>query len=53
MENTLEFDLTITADRSLDTGLKFYEAEVAKEGFAVDFGYVEAFPNDNPAHEKY
>ena len=53
VENTLKFDLTITADRSLEDGLIFREVEVAKKLFEVDFGYVQAFPGEDPTHEKY
>lgn len=53
VEKTLPFDLTITADRSLEDGPIFHEVEVAKRRFEVDFGYVEAFPNEDPTHEKY
>lgn len=52
-EKTLPFDLTITADRSLEEGPIFHEVEVTKKRFEVDFGYVEAFPNEDPTHEKY
>lgn len=52
-EKTLTFKLTITADRSLDDGLDFHEVEVARTPFEVHFGYVEAFPNEDPTHEKY
>ncbi|WP_372097752.1 PIN domain-containing protein [Tistrella mobilis] len=53
VEKTLPFELTITADRSLEDGPVFHEVEVAKKRFEVDFGYVEAFPNEDPTHEKY
>ncbi len=53
VERTLPFELTITADRSLEDGPVFHEVEVAKKRFEVDFGYVEAFPNEDPTHEKY
>lgn len=53
VEKTLPFDLTITADRSLEHGPVFHEVEVTKKRFEVDFGYVEAFPNEDPTHEKY
>lgn len=53
VERTLPFELTITADRSLEDGPEFHEVEVAKKRFEVDFGYVEAFPNEDPTHEKY
>lgn len=53
VERTLPFELTITADRSLEEGPVFHEVEVAKKRFEVDFGYVEAFPNEDPTHEKY
>jgi hypothetical protein len=53
VEKTIHFDLTVTADRQLDDEPIFYEVEVANRPFNVDFGYVEAFPQDNPEHEKY
>lgn len=53
VEKTLPFDLTITADRALEDGPVFHEVEVTKKRFEVDFGYVEAFPNEDPTHEKY
>ena len=53
VEKTLPFDLTITADRSLKDGPVFHEVEVTKRRFEVDFGYVEAFPGEDPTHEKY
>lgn len=53
VERMLPFELTITADRSLSDGPVFHEVEVAKTRFEVDFGYVEAFPNEDPTHEKY
>lgn len=53
VEKSLPFDLTITADRSLGDGPVFHEVEVSKKRFEVDFGYVEAFPNEDPTHEKY
>lgn len=53
VEETLPFDLTITADRSLKHGTVFHEVEVTKKRIEVNFGYVEAFPNENPTHEKY
>lgn len=53
IEKSLPFDLTISADRSLEDGPVFHEVEVAKKRFQIDFGYVEAFPNEDPTHEKY
>ena len=53
VENTLSFDLTIKADRSLEDGPIFHEVEVTKSPFDVNFGYVEAFPNEDPTYEKY
>lgn len=53
IEDTLPFTLTITADRSLDDGVVFHEVEVSKKRIDVNFGYVDAFPNENPHHEKY
>ena len=53
VENTLSFDLTIRADRSLEDGPVFHEVEVTKKPFEVNFGYVEAFPNEDPTYEKY
>ena len=53
VEKSLPFDLTIPADRSLDDGPVFHEVEVSKKRFEVDFDYVEAFPNEDPTHEKY
>ena len=53
VEKSIPFDLTITADRLLEDGPVFHEVEVAKKRFVVDFGYVEAFPNEDPTYEKY
>ncbi|MQA67269.1 MAG: hypothetical protein GEU76_15430 [Alphaproteobacteria bacterium] len=53
VEKRVRFDLTITADRPLEGEPVFHEVEVASQPFEVDFGYVEAFPRDNPEHEKY
>ena len=53
VEDTLPFQLTITADRNLEDGPVFHEVEVERKRIDVDFGYVEAFPNDDPTHEKY
>ena len=53
VEQNLSFDLTITADRSLEGCPIFHEVEVASNVLEVDFGYVEAFPNEDPTHEKY
>lgn len=53
VEDTLPFQLTITADRDLKDGPVFHEVEVEKKRISVDFGYVEAFPNEDPTHEKY
>lgn len=53
VEKIVPFDLTITADRLLTDIPVFHEVEVAKKRFEVDFGYVEAFPNEDPTHEKY
>ena len=53
VEKTLSFDLTIRADRSLENGLIFHEVEVTKKPFEVDFGYIEAFQNEDPTYEKY
>lgn len=53
IEATLPFNLTINADRSMIEGIVFNEVEVNKVRFEVDFGYVEAFPNEDPTHEKY
>lgn len=52
-EDTLSFDITITAERSLENGLVFRDADVAKRVLEIDFGYVDAFPNEDPTHEKY
>lgn len=53
VQTTVPFDLTITADRSHANGPIFHEVEVAKKRLDIDFGYVEAFPGDDPTHEKY
>ncbi len=52
-EETILFDLTVKAARSLKDGPVFHEVEVARKRFSVDFGYVEVFPNEDPTHEKY
>jgi len=53
VEKKIPFELTISVDRGLDEGPEFYDAEVVKRTIEVDFGYVEAFPNEDPTHEKY
>lgn len=53
VDETLPFDLVITANRLLEHGLIFREVEVAKSWFEVNFGYIEAFPSEDPTHEKY
>ena len=53
VEKSLSFDFTIRAARSLEHDLIFHEVEVNKKLFEVDFGYVEAFPNEDPTCEKY
>ena len=47
------FELTIKADRSLEHGPVFHEVDVTSARVDVDFGYVEAFPGEDPTHEKY
>ena len=53
VEKTLSFDLTVRIDRSLENGLIFHEVEVTKMPFEVNFGYVEAFLDEDPTYEKY
>lgn len=52
-EETLAFKLTITADRSVEDGPIFHNVEVENNYFEVHLGFVEAFPNEDPTHEKY
>ena len=53
VEKTLSFDLTIRVDSLLENGLIFQEVEVTKKPFEVNFGYVEAFPDEDPTYETY
>ena len=53
IEKTLPFSLTITADRDVDDGFVFHDISAIKETLEIDFDYVEAFPNEDPTHEKY
>ena len=52
-ERTLPSDLTITADRSIENGLRLRDVEVAKRCHDVYFGLLDPFPEENPTHEKY
>ncbi|MDO9639384.1 MAG: PIN domain-containing protein [Pseudotabrizicola sp.] len=45
--------LTIIAERDVSDGIDYEEVEVSYTPFTVDFGYVEAFPGEDPTHEKY
>lgn len=45
--------LTIIAERDVSDGIEFEEVEVSYTPFSVNFGYVEAFPGEDPTHEKY
>lgn len=45
--------LTIIAQRDVSGGIDYEEVEVSNKPFTVNFGYVEAFPDDDPSHEKY
>ena len=53
VERSVPFDLTIKADHSLEHGAVFHEVDVASAQIEVNFGYVEAFPDEDPTHEKY
>lgn len=53
VEKTVEFDLTITAFRSPKNKPLFQKVEVDKRLIKVDFGFVDAFPNEDPTYEKY
>ena len=52
-ETPVPFELTIKADRSLEHGPVFHEVDVTSARLDVHFGYVEAFPGEDPTHEKY
>lgn len=45
--------LTIIAERDVSDGIEYEEVEVGYTPFSVNFGYVEAFPGEDPTHEKY
>lgn len=45
--------LTIIAQRDVSSGIDYEEVEVSYKPFTIDFGYVEAFPDEDPTHEKY
>lgn len=53
VEKEIQFDLTITADRVFEEAPVFHDVEVASNPFGVHFEYVEAFPRDDPEHERY
>lgn len=53
IETTLPFELIITASRAMDDDPIFHDVEVARKFFEVDFGFIDAFPNQDPYHEKY
>jgi hypothetical protein len=53
VEEDMEFEVALTVDRSVDGAPEVFEAEVSKQRFTVDFGYVEPFRNEDPTHEKY
>jgi hypothetical protein len=43
--------LTIVADRDVTDGIVFHEIEVSQKVFTVDFGYVDAFPAEEPEYD--
>jgi hypothetical protein len=43
--------LTIVADRDVTDGVAFSEIEVSQKTFTVDFGYVDAFPAEDPDYD--
>ncbi|AZB65435.1 hypothetical protein EBL87_16940 [Cereibacter sphaeroides] len=45
--------LTIIAERDVSDGVECEAVEVSYAPFTVDFGYVEAFPGEDPTQEKY
>ena len=53
VEKSLPFNLVVTISRQFTPEPQILEANVKREYFDVNFGYVEPFPNENPEHEKY
>ena len=53
VEKVLPFELSVTANRSTEDEISFVEVEVARDMFQVDFGYIRAFPDEDPTYEKY
>lgn len=45
---TLTLPITIIADRDVSEGIHHHEISVSQKPFTVDFGYVEAFPVEEP-----
>ncbi|KAB2697605.1 hypothetical protein F9K79_17305 [Ochrobactrum sp. Kaboul] len=43
--------LTIVADRDVTNGIVLHEIEVSQKTFTVDFGYVDAFPVEEPDYD--
>lgn len=43
--------LTIVADRDVTDGIVFHEIAVSQITFTVDFGYVDAFPAEEPDYD--
>ncbi|RWR09179.1 PIN domain-containing protein [Paenirhodobacter populi] len=43
--------LTIVADRDVTNGIAFHEIDVSQKTFTVDFGYVDAFPVEEPDYD--
>ena len=52
-EEELPLNLTITARREFDEIPVFEEVELSSRSISVDFGYVQAFPDDDPTDPKY
>ena len=52
-EETVHFDLTITAQRSLEESLLIHEVETEKYMPSIDFDYVEVSPYEDPRYEEY
>ena len=55
VENIIPFDFTITAARKVGDTPDFIEIEVEVVGrpLEIDFGYLEAFPDEDPTHPYY
>lgn len=43
--------LTIVADRDVSEGIGLHEVSVSHRAFTIDFGYVDAVPDEEPAYD--